>query len=222
MAFGELAADQKNAMVGGPFGSNLVSSDYTEAGTPVIRGQNLGLGRWVGGDFVFVSEQKALSLRSNWAMPGDIVFTQRGTLGQVAIVPPGPWKHYLISQRQMKATIDPSQADPSFIYYLFTSPVEQRYIIGNAIQVGVPHINLAQLRAHPISIPPLAEQGAISAVLGALDDKIEQNRHGTSPGAAGAGNLPGLVRRLRASQGQSLRRNFVPRHAPTYLRFTAE
>ncbi len=176
VAFGSLAADQKNAMVGGPFGSNLISDDYKEAGIPVIRGQNLGHGRWVGGEFVFVSEAKAASLRSNWAMPGDIVFTQRGTLGQVAIVPPGPWEHYLISQSQMKATIDLSKADPTFIYYLFSSKAEQQYIIGNAVQAGVPHINLTQLRSHPISIPPLEEQSAIASILGALDNKIEQNQ----------------------------------------------
>ena len=176
VTFGTLGANQKNAMVGGPFGSNLVSDDYTAVGIPVIRGQNLGQGRWVGGDFVFVSETKASSLRSNWAAPGDVVFTQRGTLGQVAIVPQGPWNNYLISQSQMKATIDQSKADPVFIYYLFTSPAEQQYIIGNAVQAGVPHINLTQLRSHPISIPPLEEQRAIALILGRLDDKIEQNQ----------------------------------------------
>src|SRR5438045_1980542 len=85
-----LAADIPNAIVGGPFGSNLVSNDYVDHGVPVIRGQNLGAGRWVSGDFAFVSDAKAEALRANWARPGDIVFTQRGTLGQVAIIPKGP------------------------------------------------------------------------------------------------------------------------------------
>ena len=46
----------------------------------------MGFGRWVKGDFVFVSPEKAESLSANIAKPGDLVFTQRGTLGQVAIV----------------------------------------------------------------------------------------------------------------------------------------
>jgi type I restriction enzyme S subunit len=37
-------------------------------------------------------------------------------------------------------------------------------------------LNLPTIRALPILIPPLAEQKAIAAVLGALDDKIELNR----------------------------------------------
>ena len=58
-----LAAPIKNAIVGGPFGSNLIGSDYTPSGIPVIRGQNMGE-RWVGGDFVFVSEEKGNALAS--------------------------------------------------------------------------------------------------------------------------------------------------------------
>jgi type I restriction enzyme S subunit len=174
--FEELAAESRNAIVGGPFGSNLVSSDYTEAGVPVIRGQNMGHGRWVTGQFAFVSDEKAESLRANWARPGDIVFTQRGTLGQVALVPDAPWGRYIVSQSQMKATINPDKADSLFIYYYFSSPIERQYVIANAIQTGVPHSNLGQLRAHPMRIPPPLEQRRIASVLGALDDKIEQNR----------------------------------------------
>ena len=75
---GELAAPIKNALVGGPFGSDLVSADYMPSGVPVIRGQNLSTGKFVGGEFVFVSEEKANKLNANLARPGDLVFTQRG------------------------------------------------------------------------------------------------------------------------------------------------
>jgi type I restriction enzyme, S subunit len=172
----ELAANTRNAIVGGPSGSDLVSADYTESGVPVIRGQNVGGERWVSGDFAFVSQEKADSLGTNLARPGDIVFTQRGTLGQVAIVPDSPWERYVISQSQMKATVNPSLADPHFVYYYFTNPAEQQFIVANASQTGVPHSNLGQLRAHPMRIPSLREQRAIAGVLGALDDKIEQNQ----------------------------------------------
>ena len=55
-----IAAPKRNALVGGPFGSNLVSRDYVEDGVPVIRGQNMGE-RWVSGDFAFVTPTKAVS-----------------------------------------------------------------------------------------------------------------------------------------------------------------
>jgi len=37
-------------------------------------------------------------------------------------------------------------------------------------------LNLPTIRALPVLVPPLAEQKAIAAVLGALEDKIELNR----------------------------------------------
>lgn len=171
----EIAANVRNALVGGPFGSNLVSRDYVADGIPVIRGQNMGA-RWVSGDFVFVSGEKAESLAANQARPGDIIFTQRGTLGQVALVPQGPFDTYVVSQSQMKMTVDRAKADPLFLYYVFSSQTQQEYIRQNAIQVGVPHTNLGILRDTPVLLPPLDEQRAIAHILGTLDDKIELNR----------------------------------------------
>ena len=154
----DIVAPIKNALVGGPFGSNLISRDYTPFGVPVIRGQNMGFGRWVGGEFVFVSPQKADNLASNIARSGDLIFTQRGTLGQVSVVPPKPYPKYVISQSQMKLSADNSKADVKFLYYYFTSPEQQGYIKQNAIQTGVPHTNLEHLRNTPLILPPLSEQ----------------------------------------------------------------
>jgi len=171
---GEIAAPIRNALVGGPFGSNLVSRDYVESGVPVIRGQNMG-DRWVSGDFAFVPDAKANSLHANLARPGDIIFTQRGTLGQVSLVPARPYERYLVSQSQMKLTVNQDLANPLFIYYAFATFEQQDYIRRNAIQTGVPHTNLGILRATPIPLPPHSEQRAIAHILGTLDDKIELN-----------------------------------------------
>jgi len=171
----DIASPAKNALVGGPFGSNLVSKDYVETGTPVIRGQNMGE-RWISGEFVFVNEEKAKQLSPNTARPGDLIFTQRGTLGQVAIVPEKLYDAFIISQSQMKLTVDKEKADALFMYYVFKSPEQQDYILRNAIQTGVPHTNLEHLRTTPIFLPSLPEQRAIAGILGGLDDKIELNR----------------------------------------------
>ena len=40
----------------------------------------------------------------------------------------------------------------------------------------MPNLNTTIMSAVPFALPPLAEQKAIAAVLGALDDKIELNR----------------------------------------------
>lgn len=171
----DIAARTRNALVGGPFGSNLMAKDYVSTGIPVIRGQNMGQ-RWISGPFVYVTQVKALSLEANLAHPSDVVFTQRGTLGQVSLIPEGGEATYLISQSQMKLTVNRDVADPLYIYYVFTSTEQQDYAKRHAIQTGVPHTNLATLRATPLFLPPLSAQRAIAQILGSLDDKIELNR----------------------------------------------
>lgn len=172
----DIASGDRNALVGGPFGSELVSRDYVESGVPVIRGANMGKGRWVSGDFVFVTHEKADSLSANCAKPGDLVFTQRGTIGQVALVPDDGADRYLISQSQMKLSVDPAKADALFLFYVFSSEEHQNYIQQNAIRTGVPHTNLSILRTTPLRMPELDEQKAIAKVLSTLDAKIELNQ----------------------------------------------
>lgn len=164
-------------LVGGPFGSSLGGRDYVPSGVPVIRGVNLAsTALFDSSEFVYVTPRKAYGeLARNLAVPGDVVFTQRGTLGQVGVVPPGPHEAYVISQSQMRVRVDPARADPRFVYYQFRSPALVEAIRNSAITTGVPHINLGILAALPMVIPPLAEQVAIAEVLGTLDEKIAAN-----------------------------------------------
>jgi type I restriction enzyme S subunit len=165
---GNAAANSANAIVGGPFGSDLVSADYAAAGVPVIRGQNMSAAL-VSGDFVFVSPEKAKSLSANLAHAGDLVFTQRGTLGQVSMVPGDGFDSYLISQSQMKVSLNQTRHDSHFVRQYFSSRAGQKQIMASAIQTGVPHTNLGILRAYRFPAPPLHEQRAIAVALSDVD-----------------------------------------------------
>lgn len=168
----EIAADVPNAIAAGPFGSNLVSRDYVESGVPVIRGQNLA-GRWVSGDFAFVSDEKAERLKTNTARPGDIVFTQRGTLGQVSVVPTNTFPRYVVSQSQMKLTVDSAKADARYVYYACTAQDFVAQVHNNAVAAGVPHINLGTLRSLEIPLPEIEQQVAAADTLSSIDDRID-------------------------------------------------
>lgn len=168
----------KGAIAGGPFGSDLVSADYVDEGVPVIRGVNLPFDRKIELDnVVFVSEAKADSLHLNCASPGDLVFTQRGTLGQVGLLPEhSRYSRYLISQSQMKMTVDPGKASALYLYYYFRLSSSVTYIENHALQSGVPHINLGILRKLEVILPPLAVQLRIAAILETYDDLIANNQ----------------------------------------------
>jgi type I restriction enzyme S subunit len=173
-----LKAETRNALVGGPFGSELTTRDYLEEGVPVIRGANLPDEQpFKDDDFVFVSEEKADKLIGNNAHPGDVIFTQRGTLGQVALIPDeARFPRYLVSQSQMKLTVNPAKADAWFVYYFFRHQDTVQMVKNRAITSGVPHINLGILRNFEIPLPPLEAQREIVSILSAYDDLIENNR----------------------------------------------
>jgi type I restriction enzyme, S subunit len=177
-----IASSKRNAIVGGPFGSDLVSTDYVNSGVPVIRGQNMH-SRCISGPFVFVTTAKAKALEANLARPGDLIFTQRGTLGQVSVVPDEPFSIYLVSQSQMKVSLDREKADPSFYYYLLTSDKHLDLIRANTIQTSIPHLNLGILKKIPVQRPKLCEQHRIvealsdaDALLDSLDRLITKKR----------------------------------------------
>jgi type I restriction enzyme S subunit len=175
---GEIAFG-RHGLVDGPFGSNLPASAYTPYGIPVIRGTNLSLGetRFFDEGFVFVSEDTAGRLARSICIPGDVVFTKKGTIGQTGMVPlRGRFKRYLLSSNQMKLSVDPAKADPLFVYYAVSSPAGRDKIVQDASVTGVPKTNVLYFRDFPIRLPPLPEQHTIAHILGTLDDKIELNR----------------------------------------------
>jgi type I restriction enzyme S subunit len=173
----DVAAKKPWALNGGPFGSKLTTKVYTDSGVPVIRGTNLsGPFKFSFDDFVYVSEERADELRPNNAHPGDLVFTQRGTIGQVGLIPiNSPFSRFVISQSQMKLTPDPDQADSLFLYYYFSAPGTVQRIQNLAFAAGVPHINLDILRNFEVLLPPIPAQRRVAAILSAYDDLIENN-----------------------------------------------
>lgn len=174
-----IAATDRKGFAMGPFGSNIKSENYQPTGVPVLRGVNLGDGGFSGGDLVFLSEEKAEELKNSQAFPDDLVFVAQGTVGRVALVPNIPrFQKTVLSQNLMKFSCDSAKADSRFLYYFFISSDGQQTIRSRVNPTGVPCISrpLSSLKEFEVTLPPLAEQKAIAAVLGALDDKIELNR----------------------------------------------
>lgn len=159
----------------GPFGSNIKAENFTNQGVPVIRGTNLNYYRYVDGEFVYLTDEKANQLKSSNCFPGDIVITHRGTLGQVGLIPYGKFDRYVISQSGMKVTVNPNFLDSNFLLYFFKSNIGQHELLQHESQVGVPSISnpLTSLKSISLKLPPIEEQKAIASILSSLDDKID-------------------------------------------------
>lgn len=114
---------------------------------------------------------------------GDLVVTmtdlskQADTLGYPALIPRPSSPRFLHNQRLGKVLIkDGAVLDKSFLFYLLRTAEYRHEVLASATGTTVKHTSPGRILAYKAYIPPLAEQKAIAAVLGALDDKIELNR----------------------------------------------
>lgn len=162
----------------GPFGSKITKENYVNAGVPVVRGVNLTKGTFVDEGFVYISEEKADELRSANVAPGDLIFTHRGTIGQVSMIPRLPrFPRYVIGSSQLKSRLDENRACPEFYYYWFRSRRGEESILAHASTVGVPGIStpLTSVKGLRVPFPPIRYQQSVAEILGALDSKIAMN-----------------------------------------------
>lgn len=79
-----------------------------------------------------------------------------------------------VTNQQINSIIASSDHDPLFIYYNLSARKDE--IRGSASGSAQPILNKSAFGRMKIDLPPLPEQRAIAATLGALDDKIELNR----------------------------------------------
>ena len=71
----------------GPFGSAIKNHDYQDSGIPLIRITNISKDGYMNyEDLICISEELADSLKRTQVSCGDIVISQRGSLGQCAVV----------------------------------------------------------------------------------------------------------------------------------------
>jgi len=174
---GRITAVEDGAMCDGPFGSKLKTEHYIrETGFAVVRLGNLGVGKFLWGKEGYISQEHFESLSANHIRPGDLLVAGLADpLVRCCEVPielgPAVNKadcfrvrlHHLISR--------------SYVCHYLNSQVAKTFAAEENHGMTRERINLANAKAIPIPLPPLAEQHRIVAKvdeLMALCDQLEQ------------------------------------------------
>lgn len=143
---------------------------------PYIRIRDMGKSRVLELDatYEYVDNVTQKSIARYVVDEGDILLSIVGTIGLVGIV--GKSLHQANQTENCVKLVNLNGIDPLFLYYFLLSPKGQEEIkrgtVG-AVQAKLPIKNIENIE---ISLPPLEEQRRIAGILGAIDDKIENNR----------------------------------------------
>jgi type I restriction enzyme S subunit len=173
----QLGKSEPYAIVDGPFGSNLKTSDYVSVGIPVLQGKNITNNAFKWDDIRYISDDKSGELIRSAAKEGDLLIIKIGSIGYCAILDNlHGYEFAIIPANLIKATFDENKALTKFIFYYLTSDDARRSLIAKSSGNAQPALNLKTVKNISICLPPLPEQKRIAEVLVSVDSTIEATK----------------------------------------------
>jgi type I restriction enzyme S subunit len=165
----------KWSFTGGPFGSNLKSSDYVQEnkGVRIIQLQNIGDGEFKNDYKIFTSKEKADELISNNIYPGDIIMSKMGDpVGRACLIP-NFHNRYVMSSDGIRVVVDENRFDKYFVYVLINSKLFRTKIENSSTGSTRKRISLSVLKKLSFLVPrDIKEQQKIGNTLLSLDELI--------------------------------------------------
>ena len=158
----------------GPFGSQLHNKDYAAEGSPIVTVEHLGNRRFTTQNLPLVSDADKARLSKYVLSQGDIVFSRVGSVDRCSYVSDAE-DGWMFSGRCLRVRCN-REAYPLYVYYYFCLESVKQYVRNVAVGATMPSINTQIMSEIPIPLPSLEEQRRIAGILGAIDDKIENNR----------------------------------------------
>jgi type I restriction enzyme S subunit len=149
-----------------------MASEYVDEGVPFLRSLNVEPLRIIKRDLKFITPEFHRRIQKSRLTPGDVVIVRTGKPGACSVVP-----DWLTDANCSDLVIVRcgKQLNNRFLAY-YVNTVASGHIAAHLVGAVQQHFNVGSARTLRLKLPPVAEQRAIAAVLGALDDKIELNR----------------------------------------------
>lgn len=163
---------KKWSITGGPFGSNLKTSDYTNDGVQIIQLQNIGDGSFINESQVYTSKEKANQLLSCNIYPGEIILSKMGDPVARCCFIPNTAERFLMASDGIKLVVNEKKFNKRFVHEYINS----KYFRLRAFDISTGstrlRIGLPNLKSLSFIKPPLQEQTAIANALSNTDNWI--------------------------------------------------
>lgn len=157
----------------GPFGSDLVASDYRDSGVPVIFVRDVKPDQLVWKSNVFVSTSKAQALAAHEVRAGDVVATKMGLPPCVAAAYPASMPSGIVTADIVRLRPCTDRICPDWMSIFINSSAVAKQVEQITAGVTRPKVTLRDVRDLLIGLPPIKEQERVLDRLTAMQSRIQ-------------------------------------------------
>lgn len=167
----QLLLNQKNSIRTGPFGSDLLHSEFTEDGDVAVLGiDNAVQNKFVWNKKRYISFEKYQKLERYKINPNDVIITIMGTIGRTAVIPENI--PIAINTKHLAAiSLNQELANSEFIAYsLREDPLILSQLKKKAKGAIMDGLNLTIIKNLKILLPPIKLQEKFSMILKKIEN----------------------------------------------------